>query len=497
MRRWAAPAALLLLAAGLSGRALSRSAARPFPVFDEISYIERAREVARLGGPTALLRAHIDASWLEDNRNPLHLALLSALMKDSRSDFEGAKLLSLGSALILLGCLGVTGGVGAVGIVALSPHTARLGQTVGPDILFAALFCAAVWTAASAGVRRWRWAGFGVFVGLAWLSKGNGHILLASLLVLGLRPWKSEKRAVILSSLSALGGFLAVSWPLLLRNSLVWKDPFHHLSSRSLWLMAGEEFVRYRHLPLWDQIGPVWFLEHHSTSEILIALASGIIEALGMFIRAAAFGPSGAMEWVTGLMVWVLIARGILLSFKEAQDQRLIAVLAPCLVLAAGCAWSAKGGESFIRYGFPVVCALLPFAFIRLPKTPTLLWPALGLFLLLGSWKGLTVDPRRQAPLPPFWEKTSSFLASRGGAYIIDHRSLFSDFDRPPRRLHAYPLDVSEQELRGFTADRGIDGAVVDGLVVSTGPVLGWPLCFHEPPLAVYAEGCEELDSRP
>src|SRR5687767_456539 len=56
-----------------------RAARHPVPFYDDVGYLHTGNEIARLGGPAALVRALYQGTFGEANRHPLYLALLSLI----------------------------------------------------------------------------------------------------------------------------------------------------------------------------------------------------------------------------------------------------------------------------------------------------------------------------------------------------------------------------------------------------------------------------------
>jgi len=158
--------ALVLLLLTLTARSLTLSRAHPFPVFDEVAYLDLARGFAARGGALATAACYASGRCLEDNRHPLYALALAPFVDGGPGDFARAKLLTLACALALVLVVygagrrlwGPGAALAAAALVALSWATALLSQQVLADVLFAALISRAWrrWSAARRGRRAGR-----------------------------------------------------------------------------------------------------------------------------------------------------------------------------------------------------------------------------------------------------------------------------------------------------------------------------------------------------
>ena len=239
----ATAAAALLLGLALSARALALSRRHLVPIFDEVAYLDQARGFARLGGAAAVVQCYWQGRCREDNRHPLYGLLISPAIRVRAGDFAKAKLATLACAWVLIGAAFWAGwrraGPGAAllaaALAALSPTLAYLSSRVLADVLFAALYVTALEILIAFEGSRWGWLGFGMLSGLAYLSKGTGHLLLLAGAALAWRR-RGARAVVSAEAWLAAAGFMFVAGFLLRRNSLLWGEPFHNFNAKVFWL---------------------------------------------------------------------------------------------------------------------------------------------------------------------------------------------------------------------------------------------------------------------
>ena len=255
-----------------SAEALKVSATRLVPGYDGIDYIALGRQVARDGGIVGTIRCYLQGRCREDNRPPLYQLLLSPLLDDSPAAFARAKLLDLVVGALLSG-IGVAvirrqdvasgrlgGGGGALSHaghagVRLAHHAGRaLG---GPDARRGAR------RRGLPGARRRRLVRLEGLVGLAFLTKGSGHLLWAPLLATSVYRHRAAlpRRATVYA---AAVGFLAVSLFLVWRNWKLWREPFHNLNAGEVWIDHWRDVFVLRLSPEHAQLGLRWYLAQHS-----------------------------------------------------------------------------------------------------------------------------------------------------------------------------------------------------------------------------------------
>src|SRR5262249_20516532 len=177
--------------------------------------------------------------------------------------YADAKLVTLGTALLLGTIVLIVGwklfspavGLVSVALLALMPTFGDISSGVLADVLFAAALCLCVFGIGAAfegGALAW--TGAGALVGLAYLTKGNGHLVFVGLVTTGCwlegRRFFRPARGIALAA--ALGGFVAIAFPLLFRNTKVFGNPFHNFNDPLVWLDGFDQTWRVMRQPGWD-----------------------------------------------------------------------------------------------------------------------------------------------------------------------------------------------------------------------------------------------------
>ncbi len=526
---------LVALAVGmLVAQTLRISATRLYPRYDEVSYLALGRAMAHEGGLRAQVGCYLAGRCKEDNHPPLYQLLLAPFLDGTPSDFARAKLVELATALLLVVIVGMVVrrvfspavAVGSVVLLCLMPVLPDYGARLMHDLLFCALTFAAVFAIASWQERgAARWFVTGGIIGLAFLTKGSGHLLWLPLLVTALVDHRGRlwRRPMVYT---AAAGFFATGFFLLSRNVKLWGSPFYNVNSAEVWLDSWRQALVVRLTPQRAQLGLGWYLRHHSLMELVIKLGRGFGEVVGLFVYAAGFGAVNIpARVVTGLGVMALAFLGLRRRWRAGRRTELVAVLSTVAFYGAALALAASGApEPQVRYVLPYVVLLLPFAvheasarfwpcleawsaarFPGLPAGAPLLG-AVSLWLALRlAWAvpGISGDPRRFYAIDPPAHETSLWLSQHlrpGESFALPFQSYYSTWDVPRPELDPRWLvwfGIPSGDLLGFMRQRGISKVVIDmadsGLSgyadrLSTssadahGPLafLGWPRCFTD-----------------
>lgn len=513
---WLRAAFASVLLAALSVRSLKISQGRLFPAFDEIAYLDLSREYAALGGAGAVVACHLQGRCREDNRHPLYALTLAAALREPPADFARAKLLSLALALILCGWIflvtrAVWGEAAAwlcLAAAALAPATAQLSQTISADLAFTGFYFAAAAALAARSPKPTAWLGCGILAGLAYLTKGNGHVLLLVPLAVGL--WRYRWRLVGRPEpLVALAGFAGAASFLLARNIGVWGKPFHNVNMRYLWLDSWRQAWFLPPASASNVHAAVDYWNHHSAADMLLRLLRGIAECARVLADAAAPGPDIPLwRHAAGAAILLLAARAMRRRWMKGEGAEVLAVLAPGLFLFAAFSWAAKAMGANERYEFPLAVSLWPLA----ASEALFLWGsrlrhlgaalACALALACAAFIGQSLPSVWRNPLelwavPGYWEETSRWLCAHVGdaGFLISPESPYSTWDACRDRRRPYPVDVPPSQLAAHLEETGIRHVLLDRYAPSPyrflpgegkpdrhGPteLLGWPRCFHD-----------------
>lgn len=544
--RWLSIGLVLLAIAGFTAQVLSISSTRLQPRYDEVQYLSLARDYQRAGGILATVRCHLEGRCLQDNRNPLFEFLLLPFTTNTPTFYATAKLVTYSTALFLFivsfWCVSrrFSGPVAIGTVVGLCLLTtlAELSAGVLCDVLLAAFGVLTVFLISSISEVQdrglLRWCAAGAAGGLAYLTKGDGHLFLVGLLVVGL----SRHRFRLFTHPGpyiAGASFVAVTFFLLWRNLVVYHAPFVNFNDRTIWLDRWSDVWTLWQSAEWQRIGMFWYLEHHTIWDLAVRITKGFAEAIAVFPYSAGLGPTATppgfgpltakvavTRAVTGLTVLVCATRGMQRRYQAGHHAEIGGVLSTVGLFFFAFALGAQGvGEIGTRFVIPFVALCLPYAVDEL-VTRTIPW--LGcrmgvpperlstqLLVLLGTflitkivWFGDAVrDPRRLVEVPPAWSETSRWLSAHlvaGERYAIPSNSVYSTFDQPfpdPDARRQFVFDHDGTTMLERLPREGISKILIDLLdsdleryqdelartardAHGAPDFLGWPRCFAD-----------------
>ena len=530
LRRYG-PALLVLLAVlGFTAQVFSTSSKRPHPRWDEVQYLALAREYAKEGGALATIRCHFEGRCKEDNRHPLYQLPLQAVVDGEPQSFADAKLVTLGTALLLLGVVlfatrrrfGWGVAVATTALLSLMANLVLMSASLVHDVLFAALVFAAIHAIAHWQARglQW-WLVAGGLIGLAYLTKGIGHFLFVPLVAVGLHHHRLRflRRPILYA---ALIGFAAAASFLLWRNVDVFGSPLHNVSIRAAWLDDWEQYWSLARSPEWSKVGLGWFLERHSLFDLALRLIKGFGITLGLFIYSAGLGTTEIVPCaITGLVVVVLAMMGLVRRYRAGHHSEVLAVAYLGAIFFAGYSFGAQAGLIAPRYTFPLVVLCLPYMLWELVErvgpflrrrlswsAPRLSAVALGTLAALLTLRlaffaeALTTNPRTYYGTTEAWQRTSTWFAANlkpAERFALPNRSQYSTWDRPlpdtdPRWSYWYAVNpklmlqqMDARRIRKVLVDTEEDAfsTYQDKLSPerdARGPLafLGWPRCFAD-----------------
>jgi 4-amino-4-deoxy-L-arabinose transferase-like glycosyltransferase len=525
---------LALVVLIFSAEALKVSATRLYPGYDEIDYLALGRQVARNGGVVGTVRCYLEGRCLEDNRPPLYQLLLSAVLDESPAAYARAKLFSLAIGLGLIALVwAITRrvmappvAVTAAVLVGLMPVMTDYAARLMHDVLFAGLTFGAVYAVVACQERgAIAWAGAGALIGLAFLTKGSGHLLWLPLLATSLyRHRQALPRR--LGLYAAAVAFTAVAFFLLWRNWVVWHAPFHNINAGEVWLDRWSEVWVMRLSPEHAQLGLGWYLRHHSILDLVVKVGKGVGQVVGLFIYTAGVGFwNPVARVVTGLGALVLAGLGLRRRWRGGKRVEVVAVLSTVGAYAAALTLGTSGAPGpQVRYVLPYVLLLVPYAALELcegawPLLRARLGPpggrvevaALGALaallsvrLALGASVALRADPRTLYAVDPRWRETSDWLSralAPGERFALPYMSRYSTWDLPRPDLDArwpFSFGVPGPSLLGYLEKQGIRKVLIDTADVGWAEYadklgrqvdakgslafLDWPRCFADDP---------------
>ncbi len=414
---------ILLLIAGVAWiLMLSRHLALPQNPWDDDqgAFLITAQEIHKSGGVGGLIKSLLSGEFAEDNRHPLYLALLSL-----HPTFEFGKALSatIGSAALLWLTILLgrrrgwqTAGVFAV-LLATNSACIRFSSTVVCDILM--LFMAGlIWLVHLPRIESKSlqdtpspppsqefpcrdascFAATGALLGLAWLTKGTGLLLLGGYLIWliaaslratsadGLRTetsrgssrvWRGLRRTAVV-----LMAFAVIASPLLVRNIRRFGSPFHNVNSLLLFADRYEDLDPMLQAGVTTGDAARQWIATHDIGDILRRELSGLIWELFIILRSLGPAPLDDARVLVGLPLAMLAA--LWMSARRATADGLL--LAWTFVCWAVFAWYVPiaAGERFI---LPLLVPLLATAaesIIRLVNSSRL--RSTGILVACALW---------------------------------------------------------------------------------------------------------------
>lgn len=363
-----------------------------YPYFDDVGYLELGGQIRALGGPLGLLRELFAGSrYLESNRHPLFVALLSLFARPVRAYHREAQLLTLGLGVVaLLSCwqvirrhFGRWPAALAVLLLALGKTFENVASREWCEPLLVALWAQAV-GAILDGLRtpsrRGPWLRAGVWSGLAFLTKGTAIFLPVCV---GL-TFLLHERVRALRSPRAWGfaaAFLATASPLLVRNVRLFHSPLYQFNSRYVWIDRLPDFAEVFAPHATDRLpdGLLAYLAQVTPRALAWRVVAGLGEV--SFNLLDAFAPAaptpGGPVHVAGLaaaLAALVLALGWLWRRPRGPSRTFLLVHAGWSYLFF-VVFSASGANS--RYFLPLVATTLLPAFAS----------RLGEALEAGGWR--------------------------------------------------------------------------------------------------------------
>jgi len=530
--RW--PILLVALALlGLGAEVVQRSATHLRPRYDEVAYLALARDYARAGGVAATIRCHLEARCREDNRPPLFEFLLLGVVDDSPASFAKAKLLTFATSLFLLAVVwfavrrsfSTAVAAGSVVVLALTPGLADMGSHVLHDPLYSALTFAVVYAIAAWQERgpAW-WLLAGALIGLAFLTKGSGHLLLLPLIVVSLYRHRAALARKSIVYAAALG-FVAVSFFLLWRNLKAYGSPLYNVNARLVWLDRWQDFWAMYLEPEWNNVGLGWYLQRHSVVQLVVRVFRGAGITVGIFAYEAGIGfAHPALRAITGAVVLLLAVLGLRRRWLAGHRVEVLAVVSTIVVCGAALSLASSGGHGpQARYAYPYIALLVPYFVCELLEK---VWPPVrewlsrhgarqrpgevGILLLsilfvarlAAAAPAAAANPASLYAVDPHWHETSVWLAHTlepGERFALPYQSTYSTWDVPrpdtdPR--WNYWFGMPAEKLQNTLAGAHIRKVLTDregpeyreyadklsAAGDAHGPLsfLGWPRCFAD-----------------
>lgn len=365
-------------------------------VDDQADYLRVAAEVVAMGGPAALPGNLWKGTFVEANRHPFSVILLSL-----RPDFSTGKLLSAAFAICLTLATAIVGrqlygplvGALAAAMIAINFAILHSGSLVACETLLA-LFVLLAWRRAVAMIVRDSTSlidslGSGLLFGAAFLTKGTALMLFA--IVAGFVASVRWKQAILMTV-----GFVLIASPLLVRNLRVYSDPAYSYNTRFLFADSFEAGLQQSDLGTMAN-GRRYFATHRG-SDIARRLFRGLATEAFVIARSLGPAPLGSGRAIIGAVF-------LLLALAEWSADRAGSMSIACLAfLWIFFAWYAPIATSD-RFVVPWIAPIAIAASAHLVRigavttgdnrTITILTAGTAvLILLFGVWT-MTIDCQR------------------------------------------------------------------------------------------------------
>lgn len=525
-------AAFVSLLIILSARSLQKSKQRFFPVHDEVTYLDLARGVANAGLLDSI-GDYYTGKNVEDKRSPFYVLLLSTFMERTPQDFTRAKLFSLVQCLLLVCivhffCWRRWGPLVAWGMsvtLCISPILTLFSQQVLADIFFSAFyFCCLILV--SSDQKSWRtWALAGIFAGLTYLTKANGHFVWIGMAAAGIYDlgWRFFKRPAFVAAL----GFAATASFLLVRNTIVWGTPFYNINNKVIWLDHWSQYWVLPTLPVWEEVGLRWYLQHHTFAQMAARFINGGQNILTGLIDCFSIGPAHPLAmFMTGCVALGLSLYGMTLQWKKGARREVLCVASVGLVLLAAFAWGEAPMGINHRYIFPIALTWMPFAWLAigslsggyLTSIPKHIGVTLASLAVAGAAVGVTLskkavfsNPIEFWSIPPFWGQASEWITENTNdkPVLVSYFSVFSRWHCCRDTNEPFGYELPDHEIKAHIQRKNVHFAMVDQTVIDKDPsqqkygprdehgpttFLGWPRCFNDSftpsVFLIYGEAC-------
>ena len=345
-------------------------------VNDTAAFLNHAREVRNAGGPVGLIQRLYSGDYAEANQHPLFIGLLSV----SPTLEQGKRLtIAIGLlALITFGWLAAQrfgGLVGAVLVALLATNFAFVHEstlvTCEPLLI---LFCGLIWFCLDSkrtGTGDWRQAAVaGGLLGLVYLTKGTGPLILLGVVLWMLTRSKSESssggreryRHLLVTMVVLLASFTVVASPLLVRNLRRYGTPFYNVNSH---LMFQDSFADPKRLAKAESLGEAArrYLREHSLADLSRRELSGIVWQ--SFIVVRSLGPT-PLDDSRILLGGLLLGLAVFSTFVERRASgSLLGIWLALSVIVFGWYVPIAAGERFV---VPLLAPVLMYSSLALVR---------------------------------------------------------------------------------------------------------------------------------
>jgi hypothetical protein len=283
---------------------------------DTEAYLKESLYFKENGGLLNALSLLLSGRYRQANQHPLYLLLLSLVASRDISFYPRAKLLTLAIGVVTFIFTFATARklfgerVGMLSAILLLFNQLFMSYTtiVAAESLLA-LFFLLSWLFMAKGFENNKYFIYaGIFSGLAYLTKGTGLLLVASFALSSLLVYKLKALKNKYFWSYFLFFFLS-SFPLIVRNIVVYKNPFYNVNNYVMWFDYYEQF----YIPgIWDNPPTLLaYLQSHSLSFIYDRFIFGIRGQAQLFVTSLNSYSLVPFYEITGIVITLLFIAGL------------------------------------------------------------------------------------------------------------------------------------------------------------------------------------------
>jgi len=347
---------------------------------DQSAYMDTAIWLKEHGGAGSFLPLCWKGEYQEANRHPLYILFLSTFAAKDIRFFTKAKILTSIIAFIffMVFFLTVKKELGFM-VSAISTSLLITSNVFTQYLSFVTCeytfitFTFLTWYFTAKGFdnnKLWIWGGF--FNGLAYMSKASGQFFLLTFvltfLIIGLKSGDLKINLKNKYFYLYLIAFLAVSSPLLIRNVIVYSNPFYNYNQKIMWL---DNWEQHNSPELMNQAGMSSYFRTHSLESIALRFAVGFKKQGGIIIESF----SGIFyNWI----YYLIFILAIISVIKDKNLNRKIYTLSLIVIIYMFNSFYAKI-TSGLRFYMPLTSILMVYSGIGVDNSLELLTEKIAL----------------------------------------------------------------------------------------------------------------------
>lgn len=318
-------------------------------------YLADSIHIKDNGGIFNFLNFCMSGNYREADRHPVYLLYLSVLASRGLSFFPIAKLMTLLTGLVLVISVyliaqkhfGEITGIIAVLLLIFNKQIVYLSSMVVSTIPYS-IFVILSWHYITSGFKHNRlWITAGIFVGLAYMTKGSGLFVIFAFIItlFVVYKWRFVLNRFVWTFVIC---FLFISSPLIVRNIKVYHSPFYNYNSKLLWfdefeMIMNPEYYQRTHTLL-------TYIKTHTVKQIWNRLIQGMIRDGNLWIKTMT--PRSLNLNLAGLGILIIALWGIA---SDPERTRSIFSLGLILIFYIFFAWWFKSQPRYFIVVFPIL----------------------------------------------------------------------------------------------------------------------------------------------